>query len=120
MKQRLPGFSGPRFYKLDADNHLVPMRDVLEWGVWLEDADRRVGYTQVTSQIIVSTVFLGLDHNFFEDGPPIVFETLVMGGPLDGEMARYSSWDDAETGHRMLVKRVRKAIGQKIKDVELR
>ena len=44
------------------------------------------------------------------EGPPILFETLVFGGPLDGEMDRYSSWDDAQVGHEMMVKRARARI----------
>jgi hypothetical protein len=109
---------GPRFYKLDADNHLVAVADLLEWGRWLEDANRHVGFTQITSQVFVSTVFMGLDHRYFDRGPPIVFETVVFGGPLDGQGDRYSSWDDAETGHKMFVKKTRKALGQKITEVK--
>lgn len=105
----------PRFYRLDADNHLVPLEGDdawWQWAHWFEDANRVVGWTQITSQVYVSTVFLGLDHRHFGDGPPLVFETLIFGGPLEGEMWRYSSWDDAEVGHKAAVRKVRKALGQ--------
>ena len=40
-----------------------------------------------------STVFLGLDHQLTEDGPPLLFETMVFGGPLSGETDRCSTWE---------------------------
>jgi hypothetical protein len=104
-----------KLYMLDADNHVVDVSNLITWGEFMETGNRGVGYTQITSEIAVSTVFLGLDHRFFGKGPPILFETLVFGGPLDGEGGRYSSYDDAETGHRMMVAKARAAIGQRVK-----
>jgi hypothetical protein len=84
----------------------VPCDDLLEWGRWLEDSDRRVAYTK-TWTYRVSTVFLGLNHNFME-GEPLLFESMVfpMGGWEEQEMARYSTWDEAITGHRAMVRRL--------------
>jgi hypothetical protein len=56
----------------------------------------------------VSTVWLGLDHAFM-GGPPLIFETLVFGGVLDGEMNRYSTEEQARQGHEDMVLRVRAA-----------
>jgi hypothetical protein len=98
-----------KHYVLDADNHLVEV-DLLTWAKWVEvPANRVVDYTEVNSEVTVSTVFLGIDHRFpgMPPGPPIVFETLVFGGPLDGDGNRYSSWDDAETGHKAFVRLAR-------------
>ena len=33
---------------------------------------------------------------------------MIFGGPLDQQMWRYSTWDDAETGHKMAVAKARK------------
>lgn len=44
-------------------------------------------------------------------GPPILFETMVFGGPLNEEQVRYVTWDEAERGHAEMVARVRAAIG---------
>ena len=55
---------------------------------------------------MVSTVFLGLDHNYSPFGPPVLWESLVFGGPLDGEMDRYSSRAQALAGHQALCQRV--------------
>jgi hypothetical protein len=105
-------------YILDADNNVIEV-DLITWAQWLEHPSNRiVGFTQITSQVDVSTVFIGLDHRFsgWPPGPPILFETLIFGGPLDGEGSRYCSHDDALTGHAMYVKRARKAAGQKINE----
>lgn len=51
----------------------------------------------------ISTVFLGIDHNFGE-GEPILFETLIEGGPKNDHMERYRTWDDAIAGHQRLLK----------------
>jgi len=57
----------------------------------------------------VSTVFLGIDHNFFGE-PPLLFETMVFlrdnGRELD--TARYASWNQAVEGHHVMVKEVEK------------
>jgi hypothetical protein len=57
--------------------------------------------------VLVSTVFLGVDHNF-GDGPPILYETMVFGGPCGGQMRRYSTWEEAERGHMRVCKIVRR------------
>jgi hypothetical protein len=37
---------------------------------------------------------------------------MIFDGPLDRETWRYSSWDDAEIGHRMAVKKVEGALAK--------
>jgi len=103
---------GGRWYILDAERHPVKCRDLMAWARWMEESradDRtRVAHTEITTGEHVSTVFLGLDHRFGGEGPPILFETMVFGGPHDGEMQRYATWDDAETGHKVLVGKLRR------------
>jgi hypothetical protein len=85
-----------------------PVRaELMEWARWFEGnrEDRIVARTQI-GKVLISTVFLGLDHNFGEDGPPLLFETLVFGGDLDGERERYSTWAQAEAGHEQMVAKV--------------
>ena len=86
---------------------------VEEWAKWFENSDRSVVQTHVEGDkefILVSTVFLGLDHSFSGGGPPVIFETMVFGGDLDQEMERYSTWDEAETGHLQMIKRVEETL----------
>ena len=82
-----------------------PCDDVKQWALFMRDKNRIVEQTMVGT-IKVSTVFLGLDHGLF-DGPPMLWETMVFGGPLDGEMDRYSSLDSAKLGHGQTVARVK-------------
>lgn len=103
-----------RTFILDAENNAVEV-STLEWARWMEHANRHVGYTEITSACNVSTVFLGLDHRHFGNGPPVIFETMIFGGPLDQSQWRYSSWDNAEIGHKAAVRKARAAIGQKVK-----
>lgn len=57
------------------------------------------------NEVVVSTVLLGLDHGN-GIGNPIIFETMVFGGELDGEMDRYATQESANAGHLRMVKRV--------------
>jgi hypothetical protein len=94
-------------YILD-ENHNVVKATLMEWAQFFERIENRtVAWTQVNSEITVSTVFLGIDHRFSGKGPPILFETMVFGGERDQYTTRYCSWDDAETGHKVLVERLR-------------
>lgn len=74
--------------------------DILTWGKDFEMADRRVAVDMI-GDLKVSTVFLGLDHNFSDEGPPVLWETMVFGLPGDEEiMLRYTSKTDALEGHK--------------------
>ena len=55
-----------------------------------------------------STVFLGLDHRFIDDGPPLLFETMIFGGDGDKDQWRCSTWEQAEAQHRRAVELVRR------------
>lgn len=88
-------------YILDADGEPQPCEDLLTWARWYETADRIVAAAWF-GEVRVSTVFLGLDHRFGFNGPPILWESMVFGGPLDGEQRRYTSRADADAGHTAL------------------
>lgn len=79
--------------------------DLLTWARWFEGADRRVNETLVNSDIRVSTVFLGIDHDFVGNGPPLIFETMIFGGLHDQWQDRYSTWEEALAGHADAVRR---------------
>jgi hypothetical protein len=50
-------------------------------------------------KVEVSTIFMGFDHDFTRQGPPLLFETVIYGGTLNGRQWRYSTWKQAEDGH---------------------
>jgi hypothetical protein len=107
-----------KYYVLDEHNGVVEC-DLITWGRFFEKMENRlVAYTEITSEINVSTIFIGIDHRMCGKGPPVLFETMVFGGEFDGYDYRYTSWDDAETGHKMMVARARAAIGQIIRHEE--
>ncbi len=75
------------------------VEDVLEWATWFETADRHVAKVVLPNNVKVSTVFLGIDHSF-SSGKPILFETMIFGGEYDRYQERYSTWAEAEAGHK--------------------
>lgn len=98
-------------YVLNADHSIEKMDDLVEWAKRFEMDNRVVAFDTVVVEgnpkpVEVSTVFLGLDHSFGH-GPPLLFETMVFGGKLDQEMARYATYADAQRGHDLMVSRVR-------------
>jgi len=82
----------------------IEVDDLIEWAILFEKLDRRVA-CDINGDVKVSTVFLGLDHQF-GDGPPLLFETMVFGGEHDQDMDRYSTWDEALDGHKQICKKV--------------
>jgi hypothetical protein len=69
----------------------------------------QVAMTTVNEDVDVSTVFIGLNYNFFRpDGPPLIFETMIFGGEHDGFQQRCSTWEDAEEQHEEALALVRK------------
>lgn len=61
------------------------------------EENRRVGSTSKDG-VLVSTVFLALDHAF-GGGKPILFETMIFGGEHDQYQDRCSTWEEAEAMH---------------------
>lgn len=82
----------------------IKVDDLLTFAQWYESADRHVAQDFV-GDIRVSTVFLGYDHGWH--GTPVLFETMVFGGPLDGEQERYHTWEEAEAGHKIMLEKVK-------------
>lgn len=97
----------PNNYKWNKDtDELTPCADVIEWGCWFEKADRRVA-EDVVDDARISTVFLGLDHNYTESGAPLLFETVIFGGVNDGYQERYCTPAAARLQHERIVNQVR-------------
>jgi hypothetical protein len=70
--------------------------------MWFETANRIVAQETV-GPFWVSTVFLGLNHEW-GGGPPLLYETMVTEGDewMDRQ-ERYAAREDALAGHRRLV-----------------
>ena len=108
------------------DKLAIRCDDLLAWVLWFADADRTVARTDIDG-IVVSTVFLGLDHQF-GDGEPRLFETMIF---IDAELTesipfqqaqandsiwlnarRDSFWGEAEQTHHQACDEVRRRIQQ--------
>ena len=98
------------------DGNPVEEPNLMVWASWFEthDKERRVAFDKMGSAK-VSTVFLGLDHSFGK-GPPLLYETMVLGGSLNGTMDRYSDAESARQGHAAMVLRVKEAQAKEAPD----
>jgi hypothetical protein len=86
------------FYDLDGE----PI-DMFEWEVLFRDCEgRQVAETEV-GDVRISTVWLGINYRFDEEGAPLIFESMVFGGEFDHTTDRYPNWHAALAGHDQLV-----------------
>lgn len=113
-------------YILDPFGNPVPEPEPLKWAAWYEKADRVVQQDRLFASddeelvesldpsngpVLVSTVFLGLDHGYSEGQPPVLWETMVFNCPeLEDYTDRYTSQQDAKEGHRKIVAMVREKL----------
>lgn len=84
-----------------------PVSSALEWAKLFDGNPdyRRVARDVLPNGIVVSTVWLGLDHGF-GSGAPLIFETMVFaGGDDDSDCERYSTEAEARAGHAQLVEK---------------
>lgn len=89
-------------YILDDTGKPVQVDDILTWARWFATNKRHVAETELDG-VRISTVFLGIDHNFGSSGAPVLWETMIFGGPHDGYQDRYTSVEAARTGHELAV-----------------
>lgn len=80
------------------------LREHAEW-MTRHYPERWVGCWE-RGDVLVSTIFLGLDHNFWGDGPPLLFETMILGGRHDRHQVRCSTYDEAERNHELAMRLV--------------
>jgi hypothetical protein len=102
----------PKYYRRDG----TPIFDVLEWAELFEDwQGRSIGHTWTLYGERLSTVWLGLDHefSFIPNAPPLIFETMLFAPgrlrdmrwlrkllyPNDEFQLRYSTEEQARAGH---------------------
>jgi hypothetical protein len=85
-----------------------------EWSVLFDDDEYKQVAETTIDNLWVSTVWLGLDHNIWGHGPPLIFETMVFDrgdgtSPWDMDQARYSTEEAARRGHEQMVEQVRRS-----------
>jgi len=95
-------------YVLDTDGNPQPEGDLLAWAQWMGTGDNQVLKREQVGHVRVSTIFRGLVHGV-GDTEPVLWETMVFGGKLDGLCERYASRTDALAGHAAVVAKVKDA-----------
>jgi hypothetical protein len=106
-----------RLYSFNDKGEPIREPDPIRWAEWMAymGKQRVVGHDLI-EDITVSTVFLGLDHNFTHRGGPVLWETMTFapgGGPLDHLQYRCSgSREQAEAMHANAVQMVKDALAQ--------
>ncbi len=94
-------------YILNDQGEVEACSDVLEWAKWMATHDPTIARDHVTDQVRVSTVFTGFDYGWGLGGAPVLFETMIFGGPYDRWQDRYTSKEAALEGHADAVTRAR-------------
>jgi hypothetical protein len=79
----------------------------MTWAKSLGDSSARIVRRDEIGDVVVSTVWLGLDHNFGGKGPPLIFETMVFGGTNSEYQERYSTEAAAIAGHERIAAAVK-------------
>jgi hypothetical protein len=86
------------------ENYNVIKCTLEEWSAFFR-TKRRFLFKNTNGKYEVSTVFLGTDYGYFNEGEnndPVVFETMVFitnADSADLDMWRYTSYKDALKGH---------------------
>lgn len=86
-----------RYYGLDGQ----PISQAEGWALMENGAARTVARSVIgmpDGDVTVSTVFLVIDHAH-RPGPPMLWETMIFGGPHDDECWRYATREAALAGH---------------------
>ncbi len=94
------------YYILDGKNTVAC--DVATWASSFENRDAWTVNKTTIGDANISTVFLGIDHSL-GGARPMLFETMVFGGPIDEAMDRCTTWEEAVEMHKLMCYRVEMA-----------
>jgi hypothetical protein len=98
-------------YTLNEAGEPVICSDLMEWAEWFGAKGRRsrfVAHTRLMGGWEVSTIFLGLDHNWLHEGPPVLWESMQFhfGHGEDGVRCS-GTREQAEAMHAEMVRATR-------------
>lgn len=85
----------------------VPCDDDEKWSRWFNDINnRRIEETKLENGYVISTVFLGIDHNFWGRGFPVLYETMLFDPKgEEADCIRATTELDSRLNHRKLIKK---------------
>jgi hypothetical protein len=89
---------------------------MLDGGEPITLQDATVAFTLLEApdgtRIYVSTVFLSVDASLGFNPEPLLWETVVSGGPMHGLLMRHASEEQARDGHRQVLSELDDALMQ--------
>ena len=109
------------------DDDVFPIEDLVAYvkehghTFLVEDETVRVVARTTIDDVFISTVFLGIDHQF-DDGPPLLFETMIFANAhpaLDQQQWRWHTLREARDGHAFVVNYVREHIDTTHEQIEI-
>lgn len=101
-------------YILDGEGNCLLEDDYLKWVEWCGNIEnRRVDFFE-NDRGSISTVFLGMDHNFSGEGDPVLWESLFYIDNVE-YIKRYTSRKEAEEFHERVILILK---GEKENDIE--
>lgn len=77
------------------------------WALLEDPQARKVEVTDIGIDVVVSTVFLVIDHNHYSQDPnhvPLLFETMIFGGEYDMHQWRFPGEQTAVAAHALIVR----------------
>lgn len=92
-------------YILDKNGKPKPEKDILKWAKWFQSPGNRIVEHTHIGDVMISTVFMGLDHSF-GSGKPVLWETMIFGSKhkaLKDYQVRYTAISNARKGHKYAV-----------------
>lgn len=106
-RKRKRGWARPKWHRLGEDPPYPRYFDrdgeplkLMEWARLVEEDEyRRVAWDELPGGVRVSTVWVGINYEWHPDRPPLIFETMILGGPHDGRQWRYATLAAAAAGH---------------------
>lgn len=91
-------------FPLGPKDGLVPAEDAWTWPHWVPGHDEQRVLLTSLDNLYVSTIDIGFDmRGDDQPGPPLKWETLVLGGPLHRYEELHTSRKDALQRHEQLV-----------------
>lgn len=103
-----------KFYLLDENKKPYEVSLQESYKIY-DDPNMKITKQDKIGDILVSTVFLGMDHSYEKQGNPILWETMIFGGEHDLYQERYSSHEDALIGHQRALDLVNSSVDHTIR-----
>ena len=113
------------FAILNEEHNVIFTSDITEFAQFFEQTEKRIVARTQISGLLVSTVFLGINHGFLPGQQPLWFETMVFADEdramppevealltkwRETQQERYSTWREAEEGHKRMVQIIQEGL----------